>query len=376
MVLYVGIFQTLSRAFGSRTTGIRSPWRKDGVLEQLTYAGLFGDVDGIAITRDRALSLPVISKARRVLVGTISRLPLVVSDKTGQPWEIQPPLTQQPEDGFPLSNTLAWTAEGLYFHGRAFWHVTDRDSYGWPRRVELVAESDAQTNDRGQLIGIGDRKVNPTDTIRFDSIDGGLLSEASNTMRRAIVLNTVAALSEANPVPTVELHQTGGEKLNDEEIDTLIERFRSKRANGSIGYTSSQLEMKTHGARPEQLLIAGTRRIDMELARHAGIPAWAADVPMEGASLNYSNRASRNWELIDLFLAPYLTVIHDRLSLPDVTPRGSKVKFSFDELTRADMKERFETYKTGKDAGFIDNAWIAKQEGWPAPMGETPREED
>lgn len=369
----MGIRQALARAIGGRgNTGIRSPWRKDGVLEQLTYEGLFGDVDHIRITRDRALSLPVVSKARRILAGTISRLPVVVHDRNGQPWGIQPPLMLQPEAGFPRSNTLAWTAEGLYFHGRAFWHVTDRDSYGWPRRAELVAETDATVNDAGQLTAIGDRKVNPADTIRFDSIDGGLLAEAATTMRRAIVLNTVAALSEANPVPTVELHQTGGDKLTDDEIDALIARFEGKRGKSAVGYTSQYLDVKTHGARPEQLLIAGTRRIDMELARHTGIPAWAADVPMEGSSLNYSNRNSRNWELIDLFLAPYLTAISDRLSLPDVTPRGSTARFSYDELTRPEMKERFETYKTGKDAGFIDNAWIARQEGWPAPMGDTP----
>lgn len=81
--------------------------------------------------------------------------------------------------------------------------------------------------------------------------------------------------------------------------------------------------------------------------------------------MNYQNRQSRSWELIDLFLAKYMTAISARLSMPDLTPIGWRVEFNTDDLTKPDLKTRFETYKLGLDGKFIDQSWIEAQEGEP-----------
>lgn len=359
----MGLLQRIGQTLGLQT-GIATWERDSSILETVTFQAIYGDVSDVYVSRRSAMSLPVVAKTRRVLCTTVGRLPLVAYDRDGARWPAGVfPLLQQPEAGRPLSGTLWWTIDSLYFHGVAYWRVTDRDAYGWPRSVSFVPFGEAELDDDGNLVGVGDERIDPADSIRFDGFDSGLLRDAADTIRRALILNRVASHAEDNPVPSIDLHNTG-EDLQPDQIDALIARWRTARRNGGIGYTSKSMEAKTLGQRPEQLLIDSRKRIDLELARASGAPAWVADVPLEGSSLNYQNRASRNWELIDLFAAPYMSLIEDRLALGDVTPRGTTVSFETDELVRPDMKTRFETYEVGMRAGFIDQDWINTQEAW------------
>lgn len=360
----MGLLQRIGQTLGLGQTGIASWERPDGILETVTMEALYGDVSDVYVSRRSAIGLPVVSKARRSLCTTIGRLPLVAFDREGRRWPDGTfSLLQQPEQGRPLSATLWWTIDSLFFHGVAYWHVVRRDSYGWPAQVRLVPFGDAETDDDGALVSVAGEPITAGDFIRFDGFDAGLLHDAADTIRRAMILNRVAGHAEDNPVPSIDLHNTG-EDLAPEQIDALIARWKTARRNGGIGYTSKGMEAKTLGQRPEQLLIDSRKRIDLELSRSTGAPAWVTDVPLEGASLNYQNRASRNWELIDLFASPYMSVIEDRLALGDVTPRGTRVSFETDELVRPDMKTRFDTYEVGMRAGFITQDWINAQEAW------------
>lgn len=370
----MGILAKVGKALGLGTE-VRSPWREDGILEEITMAGLFGDVSAIPVSSGSALKLPVIAKGRRQLVGLGSRLPLVAFDATGSRHKTQPQILTQPDASTARVNTIGWILTELYLYPCAYTLVTKRNSYGFPHHITPVPHSAAEVDDDGRLIAVNGKPVNPADTLRFDGLDGGLLSEAADTIRRALVLNHAASLAEQNPVPTVELHNIG-EKLENTQIDDLIKRYREARRKHGVAYTSKEVELKTHGSHPENLLIDGRKRIDLELARHINLPAWAADIPLEGTSLTYQNRASKNQELIDQFVAGYTTVIEERLSLDDVTPHGTTVKFQFDELTKPDMKTRFDTYALGKQHGFITNQQITEWEGWdtvaPEQTQETP----
>ncbi len=371
----MGVMRRIGEALGLVSEEIRSPWAEDGILEEITHEALFGDVSMIPVTPAQALRLAIPAKARRQLVGPLARLPLVAFNSAGAKHATQPQIITQPDASTARANTIGWIATELFLRPCAYTLVTERNSYGFPHRLRPVAYSDAQTDKHGRLIAVNGEPVNPADTLRFDGLDGGLLNEASDTIRRAIILNRVAAIAEENPVPTVELHNIG-DKIGKTEIDELIKRYRAARTKHGVAYTSKEVELKTHGTRAENLLIDGRKRIDLELARHANLPAWAADIPLEGTSLTYQNRASKNQELIDQFLSTYTTVIEERLSLDDVTPHGTTVKFQFDELTRPDMKTRFDTYAVGKTGGFITNEQIADWEGWataapePAPKQE------
>lgn len=348
---------------------IKSPeqWADSSHLVHVDLQSLFGltDNSGIQITRRTALGLDVVSKGRRVLATNIGRMSLV-SRKGGLPAPLQMPYLQQPEEDRDLAQTLIWTADALYFYPRTWWIVKRRDAYGWPARggCKLLDRADAEFDSDGKLVKAWGTNIADAGwgVIQFDAPDGGLLHDGLKTLRRAVILDRAASLAEENPVPSVDLHNNG-ERLEAEQIVELLASWRNARAKYGAAYSDKGIDVKTLGLDKEQLLIDAQKRMDIKLARQIGIPAWAADVSLEGSTLNYQNRQSRAWELIDLYLATYTNPIAGRLSMNDCTPIGWKTEFDTEILTRPDLKTRFETYEIGKRGGFIDQAWIEAQEG-------------
>jgi len=349
---------------------IKSPeeWADSSHLIPVDLQSLFGitDASGIQITRGTALGLDVVAKGRRVLCTNLGRMKLV-NKKAGQVTAQQLAYLQQPEADRPLSQTLIWTADALYFYSRTWWIIQKRDAYGWPARggVKLLDRSDAEFDDDGKLVKAWGKDIaaEKWGVIQFDAPDGGLLHDGIRTLRRAIVLDRAASLAEENPVPSIDLHYTGTAPLEEHQVRELLTSWRNARAKYGAGFSDKTIDVKSLGIQDSQLLGTAQARMDVKLARQIGIPAWAADVALEGSTLNYQNRQSRAWELIDLYLATYTTAIADRLSMNDCTPIGWSTEFDDAILTRPDQKTRFETYAIGMEKGFIDQAWIEAQEG-------------
>lgn len=371
----------LSRALGALapalSLAIKSPedWADSSHLIPVDLESLFGltDASGIRISRRTAMGLDVVAKGRRVLATNLGRMPLI-NKAAGALAPIQMPYLQQPEEERPLAQTLIWTADALYFYPRTWWIVQRRDAYGWPARggVKLLDRKDAEFDDDGKVIKAWGQPVTARDVIQFDAPDGGLLHDGLKTLRRAVILDRAASLAEENPVPSVDLHYDGPQQLEADQIRALLASWQAARAKYGAAFSDKTISVKTLGLDKEQLLLDAQNRMDIKLARQVGIPAWAADVALEGSTLNYQNRASRAWELIDLYLATYTTAIASRLTMNDCTPIGWSTEFDTEVLTRPDLKTRFETYKLGLDGGFIDQAWIDAQEGQPLKLEETP----
>lgn len=361
MVIHVGILSNVASWLGLSAQPA-SPFSSSDHLAEITMQDLYGLARDITVTRDRAMRLAPVSKGRRMIAGTIGQMELSCV-KGNKPAPIQPSLFAQPERHRPLSATLTWTADALMFYPCTWWIVQERDSYGWPIWVKLLDRADAGFDSDGKLISAWGEAVTDRDIIQFDAIDAGFLHDGRETIQRAIAINRAAAHAEDNPVPSIDLHNEGAD-LGDEEIDKFIKLWVEARKNHGVGYSSKSVKVQTLGQHPEQLLIDGRKAINLELVRHIGIPAWAADVVLEGSSLHYENRSSRNWELIDLACSPIMTAIAGRLSMPDVTPRGWKTQLLTDSLTRPSMKERFDTYKVGIDGQFITQDQIDAWEGW------------
>lgn len=361
----------LRRALGITEENYSSRFTDSSGLAQIAIANYLGALPGyVAVTRKNAMTLGTVASARHTLAG-MSRLPLY-TERNGQRVPNPTRLLDQPEFGVPRSTTLQWTYDALFFYPHAWWHVLARDSYGWPAKVEFVRNDRATFDENGRLTEIDRRPVKPEDLIRFDSpLGDGYLVNAKRDIQRAIAINLAAAKAEDSPIPAVELHNEAGVELTDTEIDALLDKWATARKERGVGYTPKGLKVIAHGKPADALLIDGRKAIALELIRHANMPAWAAGVAVEGATMTYDNRALHNWELIDLGTSAYFEAITSRLSMPDVTPRGYETKVEIDSLTKPDMKTRFDAYKIGLDGGFIDNEWIAAQEGWPKTPGST-----
>lgn len=348
-------------SFWTRTPtpqAIASPWSNGDNLGIVTLAHLLDlDSDSLPVTRAAALSIPALARARDVLCGAAGRLSLVAMTSEG-PLSNRPWLTTQPDPGAPLATTITWTVDQLLWHGHAWWLVLERDSAsdgGRPRRLRAIPNHTVEVDHHGRHT-VNGQATPAHDLIRFDAHHEGILTHGAPAIRAAMAVQRASGRAAANPVPSIDLHQTTQTpRMTRAEIRTLVSDWAQARTgkNGGIAYTSHNIEARALGQPAEQLLIAARQAADVDMARLAGVPAWAVDAPTAGSSLTYSNTESRNRELLDYGLAPYLHAIEARLSLDDLLPRGTWARFDLTELLRSDLKGRAEAYKAAQEAGLL-----------------------
>lgn len=347
----MGIMRTFLGVDRAGTT-IKSPIAEKGHLETITWQNLLGiDPEHQPITRANAMSIPAVARGRAIITGAIARLPLVVM-RGNHPHPDPGAFPQQLDETRPNFQTLLWTVDALLFYGRAWWIITSRENGGRPNQIRFIPEWETTVNDKGELTEAYNKPVNPADAIRIDGPHEGFLNYASTPVRTALRLAKAALVASDSPVPAVELHQTGGTPLTTSEAQELIAGYARARQNSGISYTNSTIETRTHGAHPENLLIDGRKAASLEIARALNLPAWALDAPSENSSMNYTNVPARARELLDYTLTPYMEAITSRLSMDDILPRGTWLRFNTDPLLFEDFKTRVEAYKTALETGI------------------------
>jgi HK97 family phage portal protein len=89
-----------------------------------------------------------------------------------------------------------------------------------------------------------------------------------------------------------------------------------------------------------------------EIARMCNIPAWYINA--ESASATYSNVSQERRSLVDFSLKPFMSCISERLSMNDITPRGSTVRFDLDDYLRGNPLEQVEVLSKMLEVGIID----------------------
>ena len=358
----------LARAFGIGSRDVLSPLADREHLEAATWAHLLNlDEETVRPTRSEAMSVAAIARGRTLITGAIARLPLVVMNGS-TPAPSTPPLVSLPERGRPRFQTITWIVDALLFYGRAWLAVIDRDPASMgarPRQVEWIPDWVAEPLDDGSL-RVGHRLFAPADVIRIDGPHEGLLNFAGDRIRAARRLDRAALLASMNPVPQIELHQTQGTPLTNEEATAFVAAYVAQRKKSGVSYTNQSIEPRAHGSNSENLLIDGRKAAALDIARCMGLPAWAVDAPAEGSSMTYTNVPSRARELIDYTLAPYMHAITARLSLDDVLPRGTWVRFDTDPLLSEDFAARMTSYKTALETGvYTLDELRAREHGTP-----------
>lgn len=342
----------LPASLTSPLTQIASPWASADALTIATWAGLLDAADNLPVTRQQAISLPAVARGRDLIATNIARMPMFARTASAR-LNPQPRCTAQPEAGRARFITLLWTVDSLIFYGFTAWQVAERFAEdGRPRLFRYVPPGYIETDSQGVIVSLFGKPVVSRDYVRFDGPHEGILQRANETVRTSRRLVKSYANAVDTPTPDVELHQTGGEPLTETEIDNLIARWVAKRqgTNGRVGYTNQSIQAILHGQQPEDLLIGARQAMNLDLARHMGLPAWAVDAEVGGSSLTYSNVPSRWRELIDGTLAGYMEAITSRLSLDDILAAGTWAEFFTDHLTEGSFGERMTAYKTARDA--------------------------
>jgi len=322
-------------------------------------------------TRQLAMSVPSVARARNIICGTIGSLPLTTFNRiTGQ--YVDPHrVINQPDPrvaGFVIYN---WLAEDIWLYGAGYGQVLEMYSStdGGRVRAWTRVSPDRVTVDTDFLnTEITGYKVDGKSVplqgvgsiIRFDGPDEGLLHRAGKTIAAAVYLENAAVNYAKEPAPTMVL-KSNGTNLTAERISALLSAWKTARQSRSTAFLNADVNLEQFGFDPKSLQLAeGRQYVALELARACGIPAYFLSA--EATSMTYSNAVSERRSLVDFSLRPILKAIEERLSLPDFVPNPVMVRFALDDFLRGNALERAQVYEILNRIGAMSVEQIQREE--------------
>lgn len=330
------------------------------VPAEMTQGGL-ASLTRPTISRQDALTVPAVLRARNLICATAGGLPVRLHgpDRVVRPSR----LLDQPELGVPRSVTMTRLYEDLLLDGIGWWRVKLLGWDNFPAVVERVDPSLVSVDAAGR-VRISGREVSDSEVIRFDSPNPGLLDAAARAIRTCLQLDAAAARYANEPIPPGYFTPREGADPEDEDVQRALDAWQTARNARGTAYVGTGLDYKTVMMTAEQIQLADSRQhAVLEIARAAGIDADRLGVPV--TSRTYANVEQDRLELIDFTIGHYVSAVQDRLSMGDVTPRGSYVKAAFEGLLRSDAMTRMAVYKAGTEVGAIARDEIRALEDKP-----------
>lgn len=311
---------------------VASPWSSSDLARII--ASDWAGVDAPANTRGEAMKIPGIARARNLIVSTLASAPLEVHDPVDQVVANAAPWFYSAGGGTSWQLRQAWTVDDLIFAGwSCWWREWSGDQISEVGRIPI---DDWELTDDNQLLVDGVPVRDPRDVILFPGLHEGVLAYGKEALNdtRTLYRNVRARLFA--PSPQLDLHQTEGDDLPDEEIDKLIARWAKARQGqlGGVSFTSKHIEVNELGGGADaQLLIEARNAAMVDCARIVGVHAGMIDATTPKSSLNYETSQGRNGEFVDFDLALYMTPITARLSLDDCLAPGLSAHINLSAFT-------------------------------------------
>jgi HK97 family phage portal protein/HK97 family phage prohead protease len=327
------------------------------------------------ISRREAIQVPAVKRGRDLICGTLGSLPLDVYD-AGNQFAGSPVsnLVTQPETSRPRSVTMTRTIEDMLFEGVAWWKVLKFNWTGYPekvvrlnpRSVTLATEGIVWTRSDGSVQGESTEYVPDSNIIRIESPNDALLDAGARAIRTALRLDIAARSRAESPMPAGYFRpKEGADPVSDDDVVELLDNWNTARQTRSIAYVPAALEfVPVQSTARDDQLAEGRQHAVLEIARTMGVDP--EDLGVSTTSRTYQNAESRRQDLINQTLAAYVVAIQDRLSMPDVTPRGYNVRFNFDAFLRSDSATRFKAYIDALATGALTKPEIRELEDRPA----------
>jgi len=304
----------------------------------------------VRTNRTTAMQIPAFVDALKTYTHTISAFALR-EYRYDEPVVIRPFL-QMPSKIYPYASVITRTLSDLLMYDRAYWLVTERTFDGFPSSIEVMRVEDV-IDTPPVYVGIQEnyqppadpfyylaRQVPTRDVIKFyGSGEGGWLANGATAISTAAALEAATLMYSSTPIPTVALKNSGPD-LPAAQVEALLAAWEEARENRGTAYLNNTIDAQVMGfsARDVQLVEAKNLAA-IGIARLANLdPVWVgAGVP--GTSLVYSNRVDLYRNLLDISLRPIMHLFEQRLSMPDVTPRGRTIKFDTTAFLRANPTE-------------------------------------
>lgn len=312
------------------TMQIESPWSGENALASVAFADVFGRPDQLLVTREMAMQVPAVAKARHLVCSTLAQAKFVGDGQDTPRW-----LTKMGGDIGPRTCMMALADDVLFYGWALIW--TDRTATGEIETAKRVPK-ESWTFDAANNVIIGDGYTpTPQEVILVCGAFEGLLTSAARTIRGALDLDSQWQARVKNPVPVTELHVNDPSSLYDGEDDEAVAARKSLATNyaanrrdsdgGMVTVTPSSIDLRTHGETAISLFENGRNAVTLDVARHAGIPASELDASQVSSSLKYSTVEAGRIDLVDAIKNLYGIGFEDAFTLA----AGTDIRMNFDD---------------------------------------------
>jgi len=156
-----------------------------------SFETLYAVNAGQTATRDQAMGVPVIARARNIIATTIGSLPLEWYQEATNEYVPTPRVINQPDERIAGITFKSWIIEDMLFHPYAYARVRRRYAdTGRVADMERIAPERVatKTNANGtEITGywVDGIPIESENLIVFPSVDEGLLFRAGRTIRAA-----------------------------------------------------------------------------------------------------------------------------------------------------------------------------------------------
>lgn len=297
-------------------------------------------------TRQRAMSVPAITRARDLLASVIGCTKLIMFNEIWNPVdreleqiEIAPrSWLRRLDPALPNSTLFAWLFDDLFFTQRAFLAITARTADGFPSAFQRMPSAMVLTQDQAGPVFFAPSKqimfnglpVDHRDVVQFISPIQGLLYTSPNAVLTSLKLEGARLRSAANSLPNGVLRQVGGEPLSAEELQQLSQSFEAARLTNTVAALNEFVTYTETTTDPsKQMLVEASEYQALEVARLANCPPYLLGVAT--GSYSYQNSTQARQDLYMFGAKLFMDCIAETLSADNVLPRGTYVKFDIDD---------------------------------------------
>lgn len=321
----------------STPMALSSPWIS-GSLSRVALADAAGiRLDGVE--RAECMKVPAVARGRGLIVGHLARLPLTLwqvnaADPSGDS-DVQLPTPAWLNSTRTLQSPrmrLAWTIDDLIFTGLSLWalewagdEITDAARV--PRNEWAVDPAGLGVLVRGEPV------TDPKSVILFEGLQEGLCTIAADEIRGALDMSSSWRQRVESPVPNMVIKQVDANgQLDDDEVDDLVLDWEAARKSGGTAFLPYGYDVEAMGDVTADLYIAGRNAGRLDLGNYLQVPANLLEGSQSTASLTYSTQEGRRSDFVDSCLTYWAQPIEARLSLDDLTPDGTAIRFDFSSL--------------------------------------------
>jgi len=333
-----------------------------------TYGGYTSQANGINFVgayytyyegeaRNRAMSVPTISRARDLHASVAGSTKLIMyterwNETEGEMEEVQlapRAWLRQPDPSVPYSTLMAWTVDDLFHFGRAFWYCTSRTADGFPASFTRLPAGTVTTQDQSGPVWFAPSSevyfqggmIPPEDLVQFISPVQGIIYMSEQCVATALRLEESRYRNAQSAMPSGVLKQTGGEPLSAQELAYLAAAFNNARMSNQTAALNEFLDYSETKALPDNMLMIESAEFQAkELCRLTNIPFYLAGVNI--GSYQYTTSRGAREDLYLFGTRPYLSCISETLSMNNVLPRGTFVRFDIEDYLEGVMEDTME----------------------------------